>query len=200
MSPNQWNTRSMDLRETQSDLIGRIRRGDNSALSDLYDCTSSQVFGLVLRIVHDRSAAEEITVDVYTQVWKQAGKFDPARGSLWAWLMILARSRAIDFLRSRAHLMKDKEEELDTAVRDIGDRLQNPEEQLLSSRRRRVVLDALASLEPARRTPLELAFFSGLTHQEIAERLGAPLGTVKTRIRSALIHLREQLELRGEAL
>ena len=189
-----------DLSAAQRQLIARIRRSDTAALAELYDATSAQTFGVVLRIVGDRAAAEEITSDVYKQVWTQAGKFDAARGSLWSWLMLIARSRAIDFLRSKLRRSRQREQDLDPAILDISDRMPNPEEQLLVSDRRQIVLAALKDLGPKKRKALEMAFFLGLTHSEIAEQLGAPLGTVKTHIRSALAQLRTTLESQGGAI
>jgi RNA polymerase sigma-70 factor (ECF subfamily) len=114
--------------------------------------------------------------------------------------MLMARSRAIDFLRSKLHRSQSRERDLDPAAHDISDHAPNPEEQLLMSDRRQVVLTALKDLGPEKRKALEMAFFLGLTYSEIAEQLGAPLGTVKTRIRSALTQLRETLQSQGEAI
>ena len=189
-----------DLNAAQQQLIARIRRSDTAALAELYDATSAQIFGVILRIVGDRTAAEEITIDVFKQVWTQAGKFDATRGSLWSWLMLMARSRAIDFLRSKLRHARQREQDLDAAVHDVSDRTPNPEERMLESDRRQMVVAALESLGPEKRKALEMAFFLGLTHTEIAERLGAPLGTVKTHIRSALAQLRTTLESRGRAI
>jgi len=189
-----------ELSAAQRQLIARIRRSDTAALAELYDATSAQIFGVVLRIVGDRAAAEEITSDVYKQVWTQAGKFDAARGSLWSWLMLIARSRAIDFLRSKLRRLQQREQDLDLAVLDITDRMPDPEEQLLVSDRRQLVRAAMRDLGPEKRRALEMAFFLGLTHSEIAEQLGAPLGTVKTHIRAALAQLRTALESQGGAI
>ena len=197
VSPTEPSREQGDLSAAPKQLIGRIRRSDSAALAELYDATSGQVFGVILRIVGDRAAAEEITSDVFNQVWTQAGKFDDARGSLWSWLLLMARSRAIDFLRSKLRRSRERERGLDPAVHDVSDRMPNPEEQLLISGRRQVVLAALEDLGPEKRKVLEMAFFGGLTHSEIAGQLGAPLGTVKTRIRSALTQLRKTLESQG---
>jgi len=180
--------------------MARIRRADEAALAELYDETSGQVFGLIVRIIGDRAAAEEVALDIYTQVWTQAGKFDASRGSLWSWLMLLARSRSIDFLRSRTRRAQDREQELNPVVHDLSDAAPDPEAQLLGSVRRRTVLAAMAQLEPAKRSAIELAYFGGLSHTEIAERLGDPLGTVKSRIRSGLMQLREALGPHGGTL
>lgn len=188
---SEFSSGDRDLHAAQHELIARMRRSDSSALGELYDASSGQVFGVIVRIVGDRSAAEEVTIDVFKQVWTQAGKFDPSRGSLWSWLMLIARSRALDFLRSKLRHSRDREQVLDPVVHDVSDHSPNPEEQLVVSGRRQLVLEALKDLGPEKRQALEMAFFRGFTHTEIAEQLGAPLGTVKTRIRSALAQLRE---------
>jgi RNA polymerase sigma-70 factor (ECF subfamily) len=200
VSGPESNRRQGDLRAAQTQLIARIRRSDTAAFAELYDATSDQIFGVVLRIVGDRAAAEEITADVFKQAWAQSGKFDVARGSLWSWLMLMARSRAIDFLRSKLRRSREREQDFDPAVHDVSDRTPNPEELLLVSQRRRVVREALKDLGPEKRKALEMAFFLGLTHSEIAAELGAPLGTVKTQIRSALAQLRATLESHGEVI
>jgi RNA polymerase sigma-70 factor (ECF subfamily) len=171
-------------------LIRSAAGGDQSALAGLYDATSRLVFGLVLRIVGDRPTAEEVLLDVYTQAWRQAANYDEERGAPLAWLMTIARSRAIDRLRSAKH--EQYKESLD-AVREISDTDPNPEQATVDSERRRLVCSALATLPAEQREVVELAYYSGLSHSEIALRLGQPLGTVKTRTRLAMIKLRDML-------
>jgi RNA polymerase sigma-70 factor (ECF subfamily) len=171
-------------------LIRSAAAGDQSALAGLYDATSRLVFGLVLRIVGDRPTAEEVLLDVYTQAWRQAANYDEGRGAPLAWLMTIARSRAIDRLRSGKH--EQHKEPLD-AVREISDTDPNPEQATVNSERRRLVCSALEALPAEQREVVELAYYSGLSHSEIALRLGQPLGTVKTRTRLAMIKLRDML-------
>jgi RNA polymerase sigma-70 factor (ECF subfamily) len=171
-------------------LIRSAAGGDQSALDGLYDATSPLVFGLVLRIVGDRPTAEEVLLDVYTQAWRQAANYDEERGAPLAWLMTIARSRAIDRLRSGKH--EQYKEPLD-AVREISDTDPNPEQATVDSERRRLVCSALEALPAEQREVVELAYYSGLSHSEIALRLGQPLGTVKTRTRLAMIKLRDML-------
>jgi RNA polymerase sigma-70 factor (ECF subfamily) len=171
-------------------LIRSAAGGDQSALAGLYDATSRLVFGLVLRIVGDRPTAEEVLLDVYTQAWRQSANYDEERGAPLAWLMTIARSRAIDRLRSAKH--EQYKESLD-AVREISDTDPNPEQATVASERRRLVCSALATLPAEQREVVELAYYSGLSHSEIALRLGQPLGTVKTRTRLAMIKLRDIL-------
>jgi RNA polymerase sigma-70 factor (ECF subfamily) len=178
--------------------IVRICAGDESALSLLYDATSSRVFGLALRILKDRPAAEEATLDVYTQVWRQSERFDPSKGTVLAWLMTLARSRAIDHRRGRSR-REGVEQQLDerTAFEDGS---ASPEHASIDSERGRFVRRALASLPGEQRRALEAAFFEGLSHTEVAERFGLPLGTIKTRIRAGLKALRTLIADSGESL
>ena len=171
-------------------LIRSAAGGDQSALAGLYDGTSRPVFGLVLRIVGDRPTAEEVLLDVYTQAWRQAANYDEERGAPLAWLMTIARSRAIDRLRSAKH---DQYKESLDSVREISDTDPNPEQATVDSERRRLVCSALAALPAEQREVVELAYYSGLSHSEIALRLDQPLGTVKTRTRLAMIKLRDML-------
>lgn len=187
------NTRDQDW----TTLIRNSARGDQSALGELYDATSRLVFGLVLRIVGDRASAEEVLLDVYTQAWRQAANYDEARGAPLAWLMTIARSRAIDRIRSSKH---DQQKDPLDAVAEISDREPSPEQATVDSERRQLVRAALETLPAEQREVVELAYYSGLSHSEIASRLGQPLGTVKTRTRLAMIKLRDMLRpvLEGE--
>jgi RNA polymerase sigma-70 factor (ECF subfamily) len=180
-------------------LIKSVASGDQSALSTLYDTTSRLVFGLVVRIVSDRETAEEVLLDVFTQVWRQASSYDTKRGAPLAWLMTIARSRAIDRLRSGKHDQQNKEP-LDS-IGEVSATGATPEETTVNSERQRLVRAALDTLSPEQREVIELAYYSGLSHSEIALKLGQPLGTVKTRTRLGMIKLRDTLKpLLGEQL
>ena len=172
-------------------LIRRVADGDQSALTELYDATSRLVFGLILRVVTDRSSAEEVLLDVYTQVWRQASSYDSKRGAPLAWLMTIARTRGIDRLRAGKHENQNRDS-LD-AIGEITATTASPEADSVSAERRRLVRSALDTLSPEQREVIELAYFSGLSHSEIALKLGQPLGTVKTRTRLGMIKLREML-------
>jgi len=172
-------------------LITRVADGDQSALTTLYDSTNRLVFGLILRVVTDRSNAEEVLLDVYTQVWRQASTYDSLRGAPLAWLMTIARTRGIDRLRSGKHEHQHKES-LD-AIGEVTSSTASPEADSVTSERRQLVRAALESLSAEQREVIELAYYSGLSHSEIALRLGQPLGTVKTRTRLGMMKLRDML-------
>ena len=180
-------------------LLGRIAQADQAALAELYDHTSKVVYGLALHIVRDRSEAEEITLDVYIQVWRQAGRYDPARGVPSAWLCMLARSRAHDRVRSRLHRNQVREFPLDDFA-SLIDAAPPPDERAATTEQARAVRSALASLPVEQRETIELAFFRGLTHSEIATLKGQPLGSVKTRIRLGMLRLRDALQTEVEDL
>lgn len=186
-------------RSRDEELRGCIRRlteADQDALASLYDCTSSFVYGIALRLLNDRADAEEVTLDVYAQIWRSASTFDSERGSVLGWLSTITRTRSIDRLRTRA---RRSEREIDT-VPDQASSEPSPEDRSLESEQQRRVQAALSALPENQRQVIELACFSGCTHSEIAERTGLPLGTVKTRLRLALIRLRELLATGGGPL
>jgi len=171
-------------------LIQRATTGDQSAFAALYEATSKVVFGLVLRIVPERATAEEVLLDVYTQAWRQANNYDSSRGSPLAWLMTIARSRAIDRLRSSRQ--DQNKETIDDASTLVSSSI-SPEEASVISERQRLVRSALDMLVPEQREVLELAYYAGLSHTEIAAKTGHPLGTVKTRTRLGMMKMREML-------
>jgi RNA polymerase sigma-70 factor (ECF subfamily) len=171
--------------------VERCAGGDQSGLAQLYDATNKLVYTMALRILRDAADAEEVTLDVYMQVWKTAAGYAGDRGSVGAWLVMLARTRAIDRLRSR----KSRERLVDPLHEqpDIPAGVSNPEQQAHGAAQRERVLSALGSLTPKQREAIELAIFSGFTHNELAARLKQPLGTIKTRVRQGMIKLRLRL-------
>ena len=172
-------------------LVAGIARRQQEALDQLYEKYQAVVYHLAFRILNSRESAEEVVHDVFWQVWREAGRYDAQRGSVGAWLATLARSRAIDTLRAR----RDKPAAaVDIDPRPITtDPAADPQEVASLDQRALLVRDALDSLPANQRAALELSFFGGLTHVEIAKQLAEPLGTVKTRIRAAMLRLREQL-------
>lgn len=181
------------------ELVTRLAAGDESAFAQLYDCTNRIVYGLALRILGDSSSAEDVAMEVYLQVWRTASRYDHQRGTVTSWLVMLARSRALDCLRSRRARRADLEENVDD-VPNLRDSRPTPEVASLESGRSRIVQKAMADLTADQREVIELAYFSGLSHSEMAERTGLPLGTVKTRIRLGMIHLRKLLGPYAEGL
>jgi len=165
----------------------RVVLKDEAALATLYDRYSGLVYAVVLRVLRDAGAAEEILQDIFYQLWQRAAQFDPSRGSLPGWLLVVARNRAIS--RLRRHEPSAGEELLENTV-SLPVQLENAlaQRQLLGK-----VRGVLETLPQPQREALELAYFEGLTHTEIAQRTGEPLGTVKTRLRSAVEALKRML-------
>jgi RNA polymerase sigma-70 factor (ECF subfamily) len=175
------------LRARISGIAGR----DEAELAALYDATAAKLHALALRITSDRGAAEEVIADVFVQVWEQAGRYDPARGKVMQWLYTICRSRALDQRRRRdpAETMADP----DTLRGDDTGSDADPETMLMSIERHSAVHAALRTLDAAQRQLIALAFFRDLTHQEIADQTGLPLGTVKSTLRRTLLHLRQTI-------
>ena len=179
--------------------LGKMAGGDGAALAEIYDRHARPVYSLALRILQDAADAEDIVQEVFAQAWRQAPKYDPRRGAPAAWLLTMARSRAIDRLRARRArpeaavrpALLDERGKQDAP--EIPDSSALPDAQLLSAEQVARVRKALEDLPVLQRVALELAFYEGLTHVEIAERLEQPLGTVKTRIRVAMLRLRDAL-------
>ncbi|MER2538051.1 MAG: sigma-70 family RNA polymerase sigma factor [Azonexus sp.] len=169
--------------------IAQVCERDEKALAALYDVLVSKVYGLVLRIVGQRQLAEEVTEDVFWQIWRQAPRFDVERGSPRAWVMTMARSRALDALR-RLKSVSTFESEL---VGEEESMEQNPIDLLVAVEQNTHLHQALGKIEALPRQLVSLAFFKGLSHEEIASHTGLPLGTVKSHIRRALLRLRELL-------
>ena len=191
------NAPSLDEQEW-SGFLARIAAGDQSALAELYDASSAKVFGLAMKILGDRDAAEEITVDVYTQVWRKIASYDAQRGTPGSWLMTMTKNRAIDGFRSR-YLERGRQVPLDEAAELPGHEA-TPEQYSAGLERQRLVQAALAVLSTEQRQAIALAYYWGMSQSEIADRLKLPLGTVKTRMRLGMIRLREVLAPHGEGL
>jgi RNA polymerase sigma-70 factor (ECF subfamily) len=170
-----------------------IAAGDTAALAELYDSTVAKVHALVKAIIPNPADAEEVTCDVYTQAWQTAVHFDPARGSVMTWLMSIARSRAIDCLRRQRGRMRLFDEQ--SPCEDVADTAAyvSPERLLSLFQSRSVIRAALEQLPPERRRLVGLAFFDELSHSEIAELTGLPLGTIKSHLRRAIHSLRDLL-------
>jgi RNA polymerase sigma-70 factor (ECF subfamily) len=168
------------MTDTPEAVVRRLQSGDPDALAQLYDAYAGVVSALAQRILRDAAEAEEVVQEVFMQAWRQAGRFDPRRGSPAAWLVTMSRSRALDRVRRRA-VRRETSKEAPVASSTPG-----PEGPM-------AVRTALTTLSADQRQALEMAFYDGLTHAEIAHQLGQPLGTVKTRIRTAMLRLRDAL-------
>jgi RNA polymerase sigma-70 factor, ECF subfamily len=167
-------------------LVSAIRSGEQSAMATLYDRYSSVVYAIALRVLADTAAAEDVLQEVFIQLWRNPSVFDSSRGSLGAWLSVITRNRAIDALRKRR------------SETDIEEVIVSAQPDLASEAERRSAIGKirglLGSMPSAQKSALEMAFFEGLTHAEIASKTGEPLGTIKTRIRSALLTIRKAFD------
>jgi RNA polymerase sigma-70 factor (ECF subfamily) len=171
-------------------LVRAIADGNQGALRSLYEQTYRIVFTLIVRITANRETAEEVTLDVFYDVWRKASTYDPANGSVVGWIMNQARSRAIDRLR-----FDQRKKRVNTYPHSLGPTTEivDPQQAFLFEEQSRLLRNALEVLTPEERSAIETAFFSELTYEETARKLNQPLGTVKTRIRSGMGKLREAL-------
>ncbi|MDQ3071600.1 MAG: sigma-70 family RNA polymerase sigma factor [Acidobacteriota bacterium] len=174
-----------------ADLAKRLMSGDSGALGELYDIHAASVYALALRITGKPADAEDVTQDVFTQAWRSAGRFDAARGNLAAWLLIMTRTRALDRLRH------DRRRPADSVAPSTFDAIPNDapgvDQVAATNEEAALARRAVDALPPDQREALELAYFEGLTHSEIAARTSQPLGTVKTRIRTAMQRVRASM-------
>jgi RNA polymerase sigma-70 factor (ECF subfamily) len=177
-------------------LVEQMAQGRQDGLARLYDETSSMLNGLLLRILERPEDAEEVLLDVYMKAWKYAARYTDKRGSVQAWLMIMARNAAIDRIRQKRAQPKTLAIEPESTPEPESTEA-SPEEQTADRERRRRVQRVLNELPQEQREVVELAFFGGLTHAELAERLREPLGTIKSRIRMGLLRLRGLIEEPG---
>src|SRR5690348_9643997 len=166
-------------------LIAGIRVGDQSAMADLYDRYAGVVYGVSLRVLANTTAAEDVVQEVFLQLWRNPQSFDAERGRLAPWLAVISRNRAIDVLRKRPI-----EEDITELPISTGVNLEDEAAERMAISK---VREAFAQLPQDQRRLLEMAFFEGMTHSEIAHKTGEPLGTVKTRIRSGLLAVRKAL-------
>lgn len=177
------------------ELLKAVARKDEPALARLYDRYRQVLFGLMMRILNNREEAEDVLQEVFIQVWRRAADFDESRGRPFTWLVTLARSRAIDRLRSLAARERVAAAGSLEGSEDTSDAASDA----FRSEQRGLVNFALAQLPEEQKNPLMLAYFEGLTQSEIAARLGTPLGTVKTRMRTGLMKLRELLSGKSQS-
>ena len=176
---------------SDSALIEKMIAGDEAALSTMYDRYAPMLFGVLMRILRDEQAAEEILQDLFLQLWRNANRFDASRGSLSGWLLVIGRNRAISRLRGRGS--REVLEEADGDYASVFVSAQNLEDEAARTQLMNRLTTAIATLPPEQRQAVELAYFEGMTQSEIATRTGAPLGTVKTRVRTAMQSLKQIL-------
>ena len=176
--------------EADANVLRRLAAGDREAVAELYDRHAARVLGLAYRIVRNTSDAEDVVQDVFAQAWRTAPNYEASRGTVAGWLLMMARTRAIDRLRAR-QTRRDAGGEPD--LERVPSNAVPVPEQIIANQQAARVRGAMVALPPEQKTALELAYFEGLSQSEIAERLQIPLGTVKTRIRSALALLRRSV-------
>jgi len=171
-------------------LLRDVAEGDRAAFAEVYDRISSRVLGLVIRVLRDRSQSEEVMQEVFLEIWQQAAKFDANRGSGMAWVLTMAHRRAIDRVRAS---QKSHERDLKIGIRDMERDFDSVSESVEIRVENERVKRAMSRLTPLQREAVILAYYGGYTHSEMAQILGIPLGTVKTRLRDGMIRLRDEL-------
>ena len=167
-------------------IVTGLKTGDQGAMAELYDRYSSVVYAVALRVLGDTGAAEDVLQEVFLQLWRNPHAFDAARGNLASWLAVVTRNRAIDSLRKRR-----PETNIENVVLSVAPDLAGEAERARAAAKVRGVMGSMA---PAQRGVLEMAYWEGMSHSEIAEKTGEPLGTIKTRIRAGLIILRKAFQ------
>lgn len=182
---------------TEQALISRLMAGDERALGELYDRCGAMAYSLAAAIVADATDAEEVVAEAFAQIWRSAASYDPSRGNVIAWLTTIVRSRALDLLRSQRRRARALDEAVafsdDSEAPGMSTSVQDADRRAELSEAQTLVRRSLGALPAPQRLVLELAYFGGLSQSEIAEHLNEPLGTVKTRMRSGMEKLRQQL-------
>ena len=190
MTRNNLQAAGREAAEADVDVVQRLASGDRDAVAELYDRYAARVLGLAYRIVRNTGDAEDVVQEVFSQAWRTAPNYESRRGTVAGWLLMMARTRAIDRLRSR---QARPDTAGDSKLHGIPSDSTSVPERLIATQEATRVRQALLALPAEQKTALELAYFEGLTQTEIAERLQIPLGTIKTRIRSALASLRRSV-------
>jgi RNA polymerase sigma-70 factor (ECF subfamily) len=188
--PHDVPTTAGPAQDSLQTQLGAAGRGDESAFAALYDTVAARVYGLVRRILRDVHQSEEVTQEVFLQIWETSNRFDPARGSALSWIMTIAHRRAVDRVRSSE---AQRRRDVTDAERSIRTPFDQTAEAAHASIDATDVRGALATLSPTQRQALELAYLGGHTHVEVAALLQIPVGTAKSRIRDGLIQLRDHL-------
>ncbi|NQX29770.1 ECF RNA polymerase sigma factor SigK [Microbacteriaceae bacterium VKM Ac-2854] len=175
-------------------LLGRIAQGDQAAFAELYDQTASRVLGLITRVLVDRAQSEEVAQEVFLEIWQTAARFAPNKGSATTWILTMAHRRAIDRVRA-AQAGRDRDTRI--GIRDLDPEYDQVAETAEVTLEHEKVVIAMARLSELQRQALQLAYYGGYSHSEIAGILNCPVGTVKTRLRDGMIKLREEMGVTG---
>jgi RNA polymerase sigma-70 factor (ECF subfamily) len=193
VSPSPIRQLAAEAQALDAALMERVRRRDPASLQELYDRHAGVVYGIGLRVLRDSTDAQDLVQDVFLHLWRRSDLFDGERGAFLGWLVSLARNRAIDRVRAKRTRERTADSYEGERASDVAPRQADPNESAYAAELRTAIGRALAVLPEVQRTALELAYFGGLSHSEIAERLETPLGTVKARIRQGMIRLRDTL-------
>jgi RNA polymerase sigma-70 factor, ECF subfamily len=173
-----------------NDLLGQVAEGDQSAFAALYDQTSSRVLGLVIRLLKDHAQSEEVTQEIFLEVWQNAKRYDPSKGSAVTWILTMSHRRAVDRIRA-SQSTRDRDTKI--GIRDLEREYDSVAESVEISVEHERVGKALSRLTELQRQAVTLAYYGGYSHSEVAQMLSVPVGTVKTRLRDGMIRLRDEL-------
>ncbi len=171
-------------------LLGRVAQGDETAFGDLYDQMAPRVLGLVKRLLIDHAQSEEVTQEIFLEIWQSASRYEAQRGGASTWILTMAHRRAVDRIRS-SQAGRDRDTKI--GIRDLAVEYDNVSETVETRIEHERVEKAMSRLTELQRQAISLAYYGGLSHSEVAERLHIPLGTVKTRLRDGMIRLRDEL-------
>ena len=173
-----------------NDLLGKVAEGDQAAFGTLYDQTSNRVLGLVVRLLKDHAQSEEVTQEIFLEVWQNAKRYDPTKGSAVTWILTMSHRRAVDRIRA-SQSTRDRDTKI--GIRDLEREYDSVSESVEISVEHERVGKALSRLTELQRQAVTLAYYGGYSHSEVAQMLSVPIGTVKTRLRDGMIRLRDEL-------